>query len=148
MSTSLRDVMLVAAGGARGIVAASDDQVLPTFIVSDDSDKFTIIGWSIDDHPRESFDVIVETLRSHRVTTAAFIAEAVAVAVDTKTDALGAVDCVVIIAATPSATEVRTFVIDRSLPVGDNERLIEYVGEDMGGLDHSWLQRALEEANT
>ena len=143
----IKDVTTVAVNGAQAIVVQSDEQVLPTFILVSDEETFEVVGWGIDESPSRDADTLVTLLRERHAQIAAYICE-ISVVISDDNDRLHAGDGVCVIVATPRESVQKIFVIDRSKRMGSKKRFMQYRGDDVGGLDHSWLQHALEEVNS
>jgi hypothetical protein len=137
-------VTTVAVNGARAIVQRSAEQVLPTFILVTDDEQFEIVGWGLDESPSRDEDTLITLLSERRARVAAYICEISLVISNDKSGDLQAGDGVCLIVATSEVSVQKIFVIDRSRRMGSRKRFMQYPGDDMGGLDHSWLQRALQ----
>jgi hypothetical protein len=137
----------VAADGARSVVVDTEDPVYPVFVFADADGSATVIGWSSDELPRDNMPMITALMKAHDTAIAVFVCEVVLAFDDVLTGELTMCDGAAVVTADHDEYFTRMFVIDRSKPLGDDERFVEYMSEqDGGGLDHSWLQRALAQS--
>ena len=145
-ATTLDMIIDVVAAGANSIVRHTDEQLVPILAILDDAGTLELAAWMLDKPPTEESGTLVELLKQERAQAAAYVAEVSMVLMADGTDEMSVVDGAVVIAATPGETRVRMFIINRSKRIGKRTRFMEYLGADSGGLDHSWLERALEVA--
>jgi hypothetical protein len=137
----------VAAEGARSIVVDSEQDVYPVFVFVDEGGGATIVGWGGSDQPRDNEALVKAMMKANNTVVAVFVCEVVLAYDTADSDNLVICDGVAVVTAEVDDYFARMFVIDRSKPLGSDDRFVEYSSDqDGGGLDHSWLQKALLEA--
>lgn len=142
---NLDDLVDVAVHSTAAWVLESDDQVVPAFLMVNSTGGLTLAVWSHADSPINHLDAVVAALNAEQAQLVVYISEAAMIKTDTLTGAMYSVDGVVILGASLDTNDiVKVYIIDRS--ARKRKRFVEFVGAETGGLDFTWLHRALEES--